>query len=78
MKKGKLYRIYAPSWMYDKDTSPKQALGNVPENLVVVYLDTSLREPYWHRVIYNDQVGYIAVYSFLEITDAEPETQAGT
>lgn len=75
MKKGKLYQLAASSWMYDRDIAPKQFIAYVKEGTPLIYLETSLKEPWWRKVICQDQVGYVVAYDFKEIVHAEPENK---
>lgn len=75
MKKGKLYKVDAPSWLCEHDKPLKKFIGYVPVDSVIIYLEQSLFAPYTHKVIFSDQMGYILAYSFSEIPNAESKTK---
>lgn len=74
MKRGKLYRTEADSWLCAKDDPFREFIGLVPKNSVIIWLSQSLFAPYTHKVIHGDQTGYILSYSFSEVDYAEPQT----
>ena len=75
MKRGKLYKVDAPSWLCECDAPLKKFISYVPVDSVIIYLEQSLFAPYTHKVIFSDQMGYILAYSFSEIQHAESQTE---
>jgi len=79
MKKGVLYKLAHKHSLYRTESCDTGQVALIEASSVVLYLEQSLKKPYTHKVVVQDQVGWIVGYGewFEELKEsyAEPKEQ---
>lgn len=79
MKKGDFVRLNAGSVGFFKHENLDPWICDIPSNTLVLYVDQNLKNPDIHKVIYQDQVGWIYASSEVLVrSESHAETKKQT